>query len=213
MQEDWDTDSDGFEPEEIVTSSHQEEFHQSSPRWKDIPELNEAVRREVREIVVDVIPGILDNAARKRFAVITTIGCQYVRYRKSGCTPSLSQRQAIKRTAHIHDIGESAVYEHIRALPIEDSTGIIPLLEQISKRYHQNQSEKVRVVKELCDRLTRVLWRIAKITETPSLKPSDITLQEVYRDQPGECSRVLTTDYDVIGLPTSDREGSGASVQ
>lgn len=212
MQEDLTTDSSRSGPKEEVSTYHHDEFYKSNPEWEDVPELTEEAYEEIRDTVIEVIPGILNNGARQRFAIITTVGCQYVRYRRTGCTPTQSRREAIKRANCKHDVGDSAVYEHIRALPLEDLAEITPYLEQIYTRYYCSLPKAVRAFKEPCDKLIRVLSTIAAISETPSINPSDVTLRDVYRDQPGERNRVLTTDHDVIELPRSNGGDRGASV-
>lgn len=213
MQTEATRDAIESEPQETVSASHHRDRFEIDPGWEDVPELREKRRREIREIVADVVPGILCNAARRRYAIITSVGCQYVRYRRAGCTSTKSRREAIKRAERLHDIGESAVYEHIRALPIEDSTAITPHLERVYARYQRDLPEIARELERPCHRLVRVLSVIASIDETPGVEPSDIVLQDVYRDQPGERSRVLDADHDVIGLPRSDDEDRGALIQ
>lgn len=205
------------EPEEVVSTGHGAEFFEINPGWADVPELEEQRRQEINEIVVDVVPGVLDNAARQRYAVITALGEHYVRYRSAGCSPERSRLAAIKRTRYRHNLGESAVYEHVRALPIdgvdEDTAAITPFLEQTNTVYQERRGEEVRVLLDLCAKLRRVLATIAAIDETPGIRPSDITVEEVRRDKPGGRDRVLTAENEVWGLPRPGEEGRAASVR
>ena len=206
------SNSSGYKSQEEFTTSHGNQILRSSPNWRDVPRLNENKRQRIHEKVLNVIPGVLANGARRRCATVKTMGSQYVRYRRAGCTPTQSHREAIKRAGEKHDIRDSAVYEHIRALPIEGPKEIIPHLEEINEMHYSTLPRAVRVFKQPCDRLLRVLSVIAEIGKVPDISPTDLTLQDVYRDQPGERNRILTADHDVVGLPRSDDEGRGASV-
>lgn len=212
MQKDKTNDQSTAEQHEVVYAYHHDEFYKSDPGWEDVPELTETTRQDLREAVADVVPGVLENAARQRYAILTTLGCQYVRYRRAGCNPEESRHEAIKRTGGVHDVSTSAVYEHVRALPIEEAAEITPYLEQLSTRYHCNLSKVGRALEEPCRQLRRVLSAIAAIDDAPGIDPADITLQDVYRDQPGKRSRVLTADRDGIGLPRAAEDDRGASV-
>lgn len=212
MIEDVTVDDFDFEPSEIVASQHYSEFHVSDPDWDDIPTLDEAVRDDVTEIVVDVVPGILANGAGRRYSVITTLGQQYVRYRRAGCLPAESRKQAIDRTSAIHNLGESGVYEHIRALDVEGATEMTEYLETVAEQYFAALPARAQAYIEPCRKLISALSPIAEISETPRLDPSDISLQDVYKDQPGERDRVLTADHDVLGLPGPNGTDRGASV-
>lgn len=204
-------------PEEIVFASHEDGFFKTDPGWADVPKLASHQSQEINEIVVDVVPGLLTNGASQRYAVITALGEHYVQYRSAGCSPKRSRLAAIKRTRARHNLGESAVYEHIRSLPIngidEDTTAITPHLEQVNTAYWERQDEEARVILNLCVQLRRVLSTIAVIDDIPGIRPSDITVEEVRRDKPGDRTRILTAESETWGLPKSGGDRRGASVQ
>jgi hypothetical protein len=182
------------------------------PTWVDVPELHEDTREDVYETVLETISGLFENGAVKRKEVITTLACQYVRYRRAGCGETACLDQAIERTSYKYAFGKSAVYEHIDSLPVDLHDGFTDRLEEVYTQYYQGLPKGIREHKQEITRLIRVLDSIAEVETAPEINPSDLTLREVYLDRPSERSRVLTSDSTVIGLPDPDEEDWSASI-
>lgn len=196
----------------IVSADHDGNHCWNDPDWTDIPQAPLELRADVEDVVLDVFPTVLENGATERYMISTSVARQYLRYRLAQCDPTQSRIEAMKRTAEAHEISVPAVYEHARSLGSEqDITSFTDALEDIWFRCLADRPV-LGAAWRSCAALERVGSELATICETPSISPSDITLQDVYRDQPGERSRVLTADRDVIGLPGSESADRGASV-
>jgi hypothetical protein len=197
---------------EIISYNYDSGFFVKNPSWTDIPTLDADSGKEIADIIRENVPNLFANGARRRHAVITTLGEQYVRYRRAGCTPEESQYQAITRTATIADISRPGVYEHISGLDCDNQSEVTEHLESVAEEYFASLPHRSQMVIKLCKRLRKVLSVIANISDAPGLVPSDITLQDIYKDQPGQRDRILTSDNDAqifMGSPNPDR---GATV-
>jgi hypothetical protein len=200
----------GLEQQEIVTDPRGADYSIRNPTHNDIPSLPDEAKEGICDDVIKDIPGIIGHGATDRPDTIATLACQYVRYRRTRVRNC--RTIAIKSTAKIQDINESAVYGHVDSLPIDLDEEFTSHLNQIYQRYHRGLPEVVRECDREIDRLIKILETIAEINTAPEISPADLTLHEIYMDQPSERSRVLTGGPETIGLPDTDEEDWEASV-
>lgn len=183
MEADVKEGSQTYSPAEYVYAYHHEDFLVRNPGWDDIPNLPDEIHNEIRDQVPKIVPGTLDNAARKRNAIIQTLGCQYVRYRRARCSKSRSYKEALRRSKFQHDLSDSAVHQHISSLPVEAPDELLKLLERLTDEYYTNASNISSTLIKPCDKLVKVVSVIADVDHVPELNISEISLADVKSDQ------------------------------
>lgn len=201
------TDNASQKPDEYLMHAHQNEVYLEEPNWSDVPDLKPGAAEKVCEMTEEEL-GPIGIHADKRRIVARSLGRQYVRYRRAGCKPQKSRELAIEMVSDENDSNKSAIYNHIQNLPFdeldEDTTYVTPYLEEVFSRYRNDTIELDSDIYNSLVKFASALRTIAEIKEAPEIEPSDISLTDVFYDRPGERDRVLTSERDVTGLPSSE---------
>lgn len=168
----------------------------NAPSWDSVPSLSNPAKSKLGDEIPIIIPNILDNGASRRLYIIKQLCYEYIRYRRAGCSQDQSLRIARKLVCENCDVTTQTLTGHIKSLGLVDSNSLSSCLNDLYGKFIESLPKEQQSLIAVCHDFAEVLSVVAEIKRTPPIKPSDISYQDVYQDQPDKRNSVLSVDDD-----------------
>lgn len=194
-------------PKEWFSVGHFEDITIRNPSWYHVPPVAQDIQSNIKDEIPHTFPGVLRHGASRRLEVMQQICIEYVRYKRTGCSPNQSYQIARKVASNRCGVTPQTVYGHINSLEIPESKSILDYLDDIFEIYANSLSKTVRIIIELSREFVDVLNVLAECEIAHPIRPSEITFEDVYQDHPDARTSVLTgTDqhHEMISSSLND---------